>query len=511
MREWALAGFASLVGLPLLGALLAGWRRGRAGDAIAVAVTALTALVAGAMVALGGLGGLAVPLGGLPVVDRLAGRPVPLFGFLLDPLSSIVLLGVVLLGFACVLYSTRYVGPANREQPVPEDRRRYHFWLLAFVGAMAGLVTSATLLQLFLFWEATTLCSWALIGFYDREHGALAAARKAFLMTASGGLCLLGATLALLALTRSVGFDAFALLPDALRAVAGPLLLGLLLLGAWAKSAQVPFHTWLPDAMAAPSPVSAYLHAASMVNAGVYLVLRVVTAAAPTGAVPGGIGLLIGLMAALTLVVSVAQFFFQDDLKRLLALSTISHLAYVMLGAALGVAGSGRAVQGAALHILAHGAGKGLLFLSVGTLSFAAGTRRIADLSGVLRRSPVTAVTFLVGALTVTGVPPFAGFWSKLLIVSGAAQLGGWGVGVAALLVAESVVAFAWFLWIGQKVFLGPPSPAAQSMAPLPRAMAVALVFLAVLCLAVTAAGLPLAHGVAAAPASLLALFGSGR
>jgi hydrogenase-4 component D len=274
----------------------------------------------------------------------------------------------------------------------------------------------------------------------------------------------------------------------------------------------VPFHTWLPDAMVAPSPVSAYLHAASMVNAGVYLVLRVVTAAAPAGGIPSGIGVLIGVMALITLVVSVVQFFFQGDLKRLLALSTISHLAYVLMGAALGVAGSTRAVQGAALHILAHGAGKGLLFLSAGTLSYGAGTRRIADLSGALRRSPVAAVCFLIGALTVTGVPPFAGFWSKLLIVSGAMQLGGWGAWIAVLLVAESVLAFAWFLWIGQKVFLGPPSPAVQTMGPATPAMQTALVFLAVLCLIVTAAGLPLAHAVGfGTGGSLLAICGAGR
>ncbi len=501
MREPALAGFALLVGLPLLGALVAGRLRGRAGDAAAVLAAALTALLAAVMVAWRGATGVAVPLGGLAAVDRALGAPVALFGFLLDPLSSLVLLGVVLLGFACVLYSTSYVGPANRETPVPADRRRYFFWLLGFIAAMCGLVTSATLLQLFVFWELTTVCSWALIGFYDEEHGALAAAEKAFLMTGAGGLCLLGATLALLALTHSVGFDAFARLPAPLSA-GGLLLVVLLLAGAWAKSAQVPFHTWLPDAMVAPSPVSAYLHAASMVNAGVYLVLRVVAATQPAGALPGAVGALTGGMALVTLAVSVAQFFYQGDLKRLLALSTISHLAWIMLGAALGMVGSLRAVQGGALHVLAHGVGKGLLFLSVGALVYAAGTRRVADLSGALSRAPLAAVGFLVGALTVTGVPPFAGFWSKLLVITGAAGLGGWGVALAALLLVESVVAFAWFLWIGQKVFLGRPSPAVEGMGALPPSMAWSLALLIALCLAITAAGLPLAQAIA---------FGAGR
>jgi hydrogenase-4 component D len=491
MSPIPLAWFALLCGVPLAGALLVTVVRGRAGDVVAALTAAASCGVAACMVAWWGISGITVRLGGLPQVDRWAGHPVNLFGFALDPLASLVLLGVVILGFACVLYSAAYVGPRNRELPVPDDRRRYYFWLLLFIGAMAGLVTSSTLFQLFLFWELTTLCSWALIGFYDHEHGALEAAYKAFVMTAGGGLCLLGAILALLALTRSSDFGAFSRLPAPVAGVAAPLLLLLVLLGAWAKSGQVPFHTWLPDAMVAPSPVSAYLHAASMVNAGVYLVLRVALA----GRVPEAIATVALVMALVTLAVSVAQFFFQDDLKKLLALSTISHLACVLVGAGLCMAGSTRAAQGAALHILAHGAGKGLLFLSVGSLSYAAGTRRISELSGVLARSPVTAVAFLVGALTVTGVPPFAGFWSKFYLISGAVQLGGTGTAVGVVLLAESVLAFAWFLWVGQKVFLGQPSPAANAMGRVARPMEVSMILLMVLCLAAGAA-LPLARAI---------------
>ncbi|MFN8177571.1 MAG: proton-conducting transporter membrane subunit [bacterium] len=530
MPDPALLGFALLLGIPLAGAVVAGLVRGRASDWTAVLASLATALVAGAVVARHGIAGVTVPLGGLPLVDRIAGRPVPLFGFVLDPLSSLVLLGAVIIGFVCVLYSVAYVGPRNRETPAGEDRRSYWFWMLLFVAAMSGLVTSATLIQLFIFWEVTTVCSWALIGFYDEEAESLAAAQKAFLMTAGGGLALFAATLALLAMTHSAGFDAFGQLPAGLQGGAAVLLVVCVLVGAWAKSAQVPFHTWLPSAMVAPSPVSAYLHAASMVNAGVYLVLRVAlanprtpvagadvaaAAALPAGVsavpavalplptvaplghgFPGGIVVLVAAMAVLTLVVSVAQFFYQDDLKRLLALSTISHLALVLLGASLLIAGSVRAAQGAALHILAHGVGKALLFLSVGTLSYAAGTRRIRDLSGVFKRAPVASVGFLIGALTVTGVPPFAGFWSKLMIVTGAVQLGGWGIAAGALVVLESVVAFAWFLWVGQRVFLGRPSPASAGIGPRSQAMEASLVILMLLCLAITAIALPLASAV---------------
>jgi hydrogenase-4 component D len=396
---------------------------------------------------------------------------------------------------------------------------------------MSGLATSATLLQMFVFWEVTTVCSWALIGFYDEEPEAYGAAQKAFLMTAGGGLALFAAAIVALATTGSAGFDALVRLPAAARGGAVGLIAVLILIGAWAKSAQVPFHTWLPSAMVAPSPVSAYLHAASMVNAGVYLVLRVALANAPVPAVtaaaccpaaadalpaaagtavalpavalpaastglPGSLAVVIGVMAVVTLAVTVFQFFYQDDLKRLLALSTISHLALVLLGAGLLVAGSVRAAQGATLHILAHGVGKALLFLSVGVLSYSAGTRHVRELGGALARAPVAAVGFLIGALTVTGVPPFAGFWSKLLLVTGAVELGRTGVAIGALIVLESVVAFAWFLWVGQRVFLGRPSTAVAALGPRPAVMEASLVLLMVLCLAITVVALPLAQAV---------------
>ena len=511
MPEPALALFVLLLAVPLAGAVLAGLARGRASDAVALLAALATTGVAGALVARYGIAGIAVPLGGLPWLDRVAGRPVSLFGFALDPLASIVLLAAVILGFVCVLYSTAYVSGANRETPATGDRRAYWSWMLLFVMAMAGLVTSATLVQMFVFWEITTVCSWALIGYYDRTPGSLAAAQKALLMTAGGGLALFATIVVLLALTHSAGFDAISHLPATARG-AGVLLWLLLLAGAWAKSGQVPFHTWLPSAMVAPTPVSAYLHAASMVNAGVYLVLRMALANAPAPVhvalvssvppawpapvTPAALPWVIGAMAVLTLVVAVVQFFYQDDLKRLLALSTISHLALVMLGAALVLAGSVRAAQGASLHILAHGVGKALLFLSVGSLSYAAGTRHIRDLSGVLRHAPAAAVGFLIGALTVTGVPPFAGFWSKLLLVTGAVSLGGIGVWAGAMVVLESLVAFAWFLWVGQRVFLGRPSPAAAAMAANAPAMDAALVVLIALCLVITAVAMPLASAI---------------
>ena len=504
MSDPVVWGFLLLVLVPLAGALLVRVAPRRAADAIAIATAVVVAAVTVWMVAAHGIAGASFPLGGLAFVDRVVSHPVALFGFRLDALASLVLLANALIGVACVIYASAYVGPRNREIPASDDRRSFYFWLLLFVGAMSGLVTSATLLQLFLFWEITTLCSWALIGYYQEEHGALAAAYKAFLMTGGGSLALLACIIILLAVTGSVDFGALGLLSAGGRVGLATVLCVLLFIGAWAKSGQVPFHTWLPDAMVAPSPVSAYLHAASMVNAGAYLLLRVVTAAGRGAGVasslPSGAVTLALVMGVLTLVVAVAQFFYQTDLKRLLALSTIAGLSYVFIGAALAAAGSPLAAQGAALHILAHGAGKGLLFLAAGTLSYACGTRKIGDLSGVLRRQPVASVGFLVGALTVTGVPPFAGFWSKFTLISGAVQLGGTGVLVGVVLLVESVLAFAWFLWVGHRVFLGVPSPAVEASSPPSRAMDLALILLMILCLAVPLAGLPLASAIGIGP-----------
>jgi len=226
-----------------------------------------------------------------------------------------------------------------------------------------------------------------------------------------------------------------------------------LLIGAWAKAAQFPFFTWLPDAMAAPTPVSCYLHAAAMVKAGVFLMARVVSG---SFGLSYGMGLLTGLMAVGTIFIVVFLFLFQDDLKKILALSTISHLGYILIACALGVWGSATAFEGGLLHIAAHGCGKGLLFLAVGMLTYYTGTRRISELSGVGRKLPLLALAFFVGVFTVTGVPPFAGFWSKFMIITGGFEIGGLGAVISILLLIESLIAFGFFLWIGQRILVVP-------------------------------------------------------
>jgi hydrogenase-4 component D len=294
------------------------------------------------------------------------------------------------------------------------------------------------------------------------------------------------AILILFAFTGSFGFDALERLDPGLRGW----VFFFLMVAAWAKAAQVPFHTWLPDAMAAPTPVSAYLHAASMVKAGVFLMARTVVAGWD---VPAPWGLVLGVMAIVTMLVALSFYFVQDDLKRLLAYSTIAHLGYVLLGVALGAMGSVVGFRGGVLHILCHGFGKATLFLAVGAVAYVTGTRSISALGGVARSMPLTATAYFVGLLAVTGIPPFACFWSKFMILAGALQMEGFlGPSILIVVLGESLVAFGWMFLVGQRVFLGVVTPAAAVNSDPPPAMSGALVFLMLGCLLAPLAGIPL-------------------
>lgn len=399
------------------------------------------------------------------------------FGFLFDHLSALMVFVIAVIGFLVMLYSADYVGPKNKEHPVTDGKGKYYFWMSLFVASMLGVATAPNFLQLYIFWEMTTLCSWALISYYETER-ALKAGFKALVMTVTGGLAFMVAMVVLFVKTGSFSFWAINLLSPTLRNG----LFVLLLVAAWAKASQVPFYTWLPEATEAPTPVSAYLHAASMVKAGVYLVTRTVVEAYRP---PFSVGLFTALMAFVTMFIALFLFFFQEDLKRILALSTIIHLAYILLGCALGMLGSSTAFQGGLLHIAAHASGKGLLFLSVGALSYFTGHRELSKLSGAGMKYPLVSLGFLLGALTVTGIPPFAGFWSKFYLVTGAFEAGRAGAVFGALMLVESLISFGFLLWVWQRVFLGEPSEALPEERSCSTPMSIALLVLMALCLVI--------------------------
>jgi hydrogenase-4 component D len=408
----------------------------------------------------------------------------PVLGVLVDPLSILMLLVAVPIGLLTVLYSTSYLTTENREHPVGrENYGRYYFWLLLFISSMVGVAVSPNFLQFLVFWEMTTLCSWALISFRHDERS-LKAGFKAILMTHVGSAFFLAAILVIFAHTNSFEFSSLSKLPERLRAW----LLVFLLIAAWAKAAQVPFHTWLPDAMEAPTPISAYLHAAAMVKAGVFLIARTVNSGWD---IPPRISLLMAVMAMVTIAVALSFYFVQDDLKRLLAYSTIAHLGYILLGIAVGAMGATLGYRGAVLHIICHGYSKATLFFCAGTIAYATGTRSISALHGLAKSMPLTAVAFFIGLLSVTGVPPLACFWSKFMILSGAMHLQGpLGPIVLTFVLCETLVSFGWMLYVAQKIFLGSAMPVAQVSDDPPWAMNATLIVLMIGCVAAPLVGM---------------------
>ena len=458
--------------LPAIGAILAGLTKKKISDAFAfLAVTAMLviALVVVLNVYPGSLRNMPIALPWLQEVGV-----GDLFGYQIDPLGMIMLLVVVVLGFLVVTYSLAYLSVGNKEHPTREGKERHHFWMLLFICSMVGVATAPNLLQMYIFWEITTLTSYALISHY-RNEDSLRAGFKALLMTVSGGLFFAIAIVIVFVKTGSFEFSALNQLPPNLRAW----MFIFFMIAALAKSAQIPFYTWLPDAMAAPTTVSMYLHAAAMVKAGVFLMARIGTA---SFALSFGSGLVLGIIAVVTMLVALFLFFYQDDLKRLLAYSTIAHLSYVLLGVSLGIMGSKTGMYGGIMHIMNHGVGKGLLFLCVGAIAYSTGTRSISKLSGLVKTAPLTSIAFLVGMFAILGVPPFSGFWSKFYLLIGAIDLGG-TAGVLLLIpfLLEIIIAFAWFLHVGHKVFFGEVSEAAAGAANPPFAMSFALIVLMIL------------------------------
>ena len=474
---------ASLLIVPFAGAFLSTPTRGRDSDTLAILTSGSSVALAIIAVLMRPPTNLDFPLYEIPWLPQSG----PLFGFFLDPLSSMMVIIICVIGFLVILYSTAYLSPRNLDHSIADGKGRYFLWMFLFVGSMLGLVLSPNFLQMFVFWEMTSICSWALIAFYGREKP-LTAGFKALLLTNLGGIGFMVALVILFVSTHSFAFDAMQRLEPHTRAT----VFLLFLLAAWAKAAQIPFYTWLPDAMEAPTPVSAYLHAAAMVKAGVYLIARIVITPAH---LPWWIGVVVAAAAVLTMLVACFLFFFQDDLKRLLAYSTITHLSYILLGAGLGILGSATGMIGGILHIINHAFAKALLFLSVGAIAYATGVKSIRELSGLSHRMPLVSLAFFVGILSVTGVPPFSTFWSKFFLLTGAVDVGG-NVGLLILIpfVLEVIVAFAWFLRVGQRVFFGEVSKAAALASDPSFAMSAVLVVLMVFSVLAPFIGLPIVH-----------------
>ncbi len=368
------------------------WRRGAAWTAglTAVAATALT-LQAGPSVFAGG-----VPSWSVAWMPSLGLH----FGFRLDGLAWLFALLVSGIGALVVLYAAMYL---DRKDPAV----RFYAFLLFFMGAMLGVVLADNLLLLVVFWELTSLSSFLLIGYWHRREDAREGARMALAITGGGGLCLLAGVLLIGYIVGDFRLDTVLRSGDLIRSHAlYEVALVLVLLGAFTKSAQVPFHFWLPHAMAAPTPVSAYLHSATMVKAGVFLLARLYPALGHSEPWFW----IVSLVGLSTLVLGAYIAIFKHDLKGLLAYSTISHLGLITLLFGLD---EPLAVVAGVFHIINHATFKASLFMSAGIIDHETGTRDMRRINGLFKFMPFTATLGMVAAASMAGVPLMNGFLSK--------------------------------------------------------------------------------------------------
>lgn len=417
------------IALPWLGAVviwLVGDRHRNALHTLAVLFSAAAGVSALALIPLAASNTLiAIPFGGA-------------FGdlsFVPDGLGVLLACIATVIGCLAVVFSIDYM----KEE---EQLARYYTFILLFIGGMTGLVLTGSLFFLFLFWEVTALCSYGLISFHNDDPKAVAGGMKALIITQVGGAGLLAGALVIYSYTGSFEISSFLKEPSLLPVgMLGLTAFGFLVAAA-AKSAQFPFQTWLPDAMEAPTPISALIHAATMVNAGVYLLARFQPA---FKLVPGwttsviAVGVITALMASFMALVA-------NDLKRVLAYSTVSQLGYMVF--AIG-AGSVFASQ---FHLLSHAIFKALLFLGAGAVIHSVGTRDMTQMGGLGKQMPATRNLFLIGAIALTGLPILNGFWSKELILEAglkSAPVWTWLMFLGAGLTALYTLRLVWLVFFG--------------------------------------------------------------
>jgi len=355
------------------------------------------------------------------------------FSFFADGLGAFMAIVSSFVAFLISLYSLQYLEHY-------EGREEFFFWMLLFVGGMMGLVFSANIMLLFCFWEITSVCSWRLIGFYASEKD-LKAADKAFLITFFGAsIMLAGIILILLNYgTLEMKYLQGAFLPAGIAF--------LLLAGIISKSAQLPLQTWLPDAGVAPTPVTALLHAAVLVKIGVFVFARFFGLTFTVEPVFLNSAIAISVV---TIIVAGASALAESNIKRILAYSTISQLGYILLALALN---SDVSFKVALVYILAHSLAKAGLFLCAGIIEHKTGTKEIEELGGLLKFMPYTAAAYLLCAFSIIGIPPFLGFWPKMMTVLLAVESGHIAAGCAAIIGALFTLFYLMRLF--SKVFLG--------------------------------------------------------
>jgi len=360
------------------------------------------------------------------------------FSVYIDPLSVMMAAIAGGIGALVLLYSVKYM-EGN------EGLTRYYALVLLFIGSMIGLVFVDNLLILYFFWEAVGLCSYALIGFYTKDPKAAKAGIKALVITRVGDIAFLVGIFVLFAGTGSLSIQYLihnvATIPTSTLAIAG----FCFILGAVGKSAQVPLHVWLPDAMEAPTTISALIHAATMVNAGVYLMARSLPLFAHVAGWPETLMWIGGITAFLAATMALVE----PDLKRVLAYSTVSQLGYMMFAIGLGFYG----FTAATFHLMSHAVFKALLFLGAGAVIHSIGTRNMYKMGGLKGEMKVTYIAMLVGGLSLAGLIPLGGFWSKDMILAAAWETGNYLP--LALMIVTAILTAAYTFRMINLVFWG--------------------------------------------------------
>ena len=357
------------------------------------------------------------------------------FGLLADGLAVFMAIISSFLGAVILIYSYGYFEHS-------ENQQEYYFMVVFFIGAMMGITLTTNLIFLYLFWEISAICCWRLIGFF-REKEYVRRADKAFLITGAGAFVMLAGFIMIYYQYGTTDLMRLAGCPVSDAAVT------LILFGILSKSATLPLHSWIADAGVAPTPVTALLHAAVLVKIGLYAYARLFVVNFEINtvwqtAVP--------IIAAVSAILSAGAALAENDIKRIIAYSTVSQIGFVFFGLSVG---GETALSGALLYILMHAVSKAGLFLCAGIIEHSCHTKDIRQLGGLYKTMPKTAVSFFICTLSVMGIPPLGGFFSKYLIISGAVETG--QPLIAAVFIIGAVMTVLYLLRVFIKVFLGSP------------------------------------------------------
>ena len=411
-------------------------------------------------------------IAGGPVLQQLSwfGEPVAI-RLALDGFSLFMLLAVALVGLAACLFSIDYMERYGA-------KANYYALFLVMVAGMNGLVLATDLFSVYLFMEVAAVASYALVAF-GLGQDELEAAFKYLMLSVVASAFILASVAVIFGMTGSLEFAAVAKALQELNAgTAVGVASAFFLVGFGLKAALVPFHAWLPDAHpSAPAPISAMLSGLLIKVSGVYALTRIFFNV--FGLTPALSTVLMSL-ATLSMVAGAFLALGQKDLKRMLAYSSISQVGYIVLGLGLGTP---LGIAGGLFHLINHALAKSLLFLNSGSVQQATGTRNLDEMVGLAKRMPVTAATNLVGSLSIAGVPPLNGFWSKLVIIIALVQAGQWGFAVAAVL--ASVLTLWYYLLIQRKAFFGKLDERWKDVKEAPFWMLASNVILALLCIGI--------------------------